>query len=129
MDGATPFMLCTEELATLYHFPTITVKAPLIKKAEAKRAEPPTALPVEFMSGKNFFTPKEEKSAEQPQEIETVGTEPTYKIAESLSGYDFDNNYFEEAFAKDESSIKPRQDTPSSSDSAPEPPDNLPLSR
>ena len=78
---------------------------------------------------KNFFTPKEEKSAEQPQEIETVGTEPTYKIAESLSGYDFDNNYFEEAFAKDESSIKPRQDTPSSSDSAPEPPDNLPLSR
>jgi len=129
MDGATPFMLCTEELATLYHFPTITVKAPLIKKAEAKRAEPPTALPVEFMSGKNFFTPKEEKSAEQPQEIETVGTEPTYKIAESLSGYDFDNNYFEEAFAKDESSIKLRQDTPSSSDSAPEPPDNLPLSR
>ncbi len=41
------FVLNTEELATLYHFPTLTVKAPLVKKIEAKRGEPPVSLPVE----------------------------------------------------------------------------------
>ncbi|MBI4142958.1 hypothetical protein HY480_03735 [Candidatus Uhrbacteria bacterium] len=35
-----------EELATLWHFPTVAVHAPLIRKTEAKRAEPPTGLPV-----------------------------------------------------------------------------------
>jgi len=37
----------SEELATLYHFPVISVKAPLIKKSDAKRAEPPLSLPIE----------------------------------------------------------------------------------
>ncbi len=46
--GATPFYLNTEELATLWHFPTIAIKAPLIKKSESKRAEPPVGLPVTF---------------------------------------------------------------------------------
>ncbi|MFH1253728.1 MAG: hypothetical protein V1664_05390 [Candidatus Uhrbacteria bacterium] len=44
--GATPRILCTEELATLYHFPSIIVKAPLVKKTESRRAEPPVSLPV-----------------------------------------------------------------------------------
>ncbi len=34
-----------EELATLYHFPVITTKAPLIKKTSSKRGEPPIGLP------------------------------------------------------------------------------------
>jgi hypothetical protein len=41
------FIMNTEELATIYHFPTIVVKAPLVKKVEAKRAGPPIGLPVE----------------------------------------------------------------------------------
>jgi hypothetical protein len=45
--GPKPFILNIEEIASLWHFPTETVKAPLIKKTEAKRAEPPFALPVE----------------------------------------------------------------------------------
>lgn len=44
--GANPIWLNAEELATLWHFPTIAVKAPLIKKAEARRAEPPVGLPI-----------------------------------------------------------------------------------
>jgi len=44
--GATPKILCIEELASLWHFPTITIKAPLIKKTEARRAEPPVSLPI-----------------------------------------------------------------------------------
>lgn len=44
--GATQFYLNVEELASLWHFPPITIKAPLIKKAEAKRGEPPVGLPI-----------------------------------------------------------------------------------
>ncbi len=40
------FILNTEELATIYHFPVVKVKAPLVKKADVKKAEPPFALPV-----------------------------------------------------------------------------------
>jgi hypothetical protein len=45
--GAPHFILNTEELATIYHFPMSTVKAPLVKKTESKRAEPPPSLPTE----------------------------------------------------------------------------------
>jgi len=44
--GADPWILNIEELATLWHFPSITVKAPLVKKADAKRSEPPVGLPI-----------------------------------------------------------------------------------
>ncbi|MDO8435480.1 MAG: hypothetical protein Q7S89_02250 [bacterium] len=40
-----PFILNTEELATLYHLPVEMVKAPLMEKSEAKRAPPPFSLP------------------------------------------------------------------------------------
>ncbi|HBL39824.1 TPA: hypothetical protein DDZ10_04115 [Candidatus Uhrbacteria bacterium] len=43
--GGKPFVLNTEELATLWHFPNMYVKAPLIKKTVAKRAEPPVETP------------------------------------------------------------------------------------
>jgi hypothetical protein len=45
-SGGHTFHLNTEELATLWHFPVNQVKAPLVKKTEAKRAEPPIELPV-----------------------------------------------------------------------------------
>ena len=41
-----PFVLNIEELATLWHFPMMSVKAPLVKKSESKKAEPPFSLPV-----------------------------------------------------------------------------------
>ncbi len=43
--GSNPGYFSVEELATLWHFPTIDTKAPLIKKTEAKRAEAPAYLP------------------------------------------------------------------------------------
>lgn len=45
--GGTAFILNTEELATLWHFPAIIVKAPYVSKTVAKRAEPPVQLPLE----------------------------------------------------------------------------------
>ena len=41
------YILNIEELATIWHFPLPFVKAPLVSKASAKRAEPPAGLPIE----------------------------------------------------------------------------------
>lgn len=40
-------VLNIEELATLYHFPSIVVRAPLLKRLGTKKGEPPAGLPVE----------------------------------------------------------------------------------
>lgn len=40
------YVLNTEELATVFHFPTIEVKAPLVPRVEAKKSKPPSGLPV-----------------------------------------------------------------------------------
>jgi len=53
-------VLNIEELATIYHFPVTTVKAPLVKKTEAKKSEPPVALPV-FGSG-NYLRPVQDNA-------------------------------------------------------------------
>jgi len=55
----------TEELASLWHFPTIDIKTPLVKKTEAKKAEPPMSLPYEQEK------PPEERY-KPPEEMETV---------------------------------------------------------
>jgi len=126
-NGSTPFMLSTEELATLYHFPTITVKAPLLKKTEVKKAEPPTALPVESDMAKNFFTPKIKFNPDDSDLTGEAAPEETFKISESLADYDFDSNYFEDKFAKDKSNITPGKTTQEIQDKSAVPPDNLPI--
>ncbi len=40
------FVLNTEELATVYHFPDIGVKSPLLPRIETKKGEPPVGLPI-----------------------------------------------------------------------------------
>jgi len=44
--GTNGYILNTEELATIYHFPVTTVEAPLVKKTGSKKGEPPITLPV-----------------------------------------------------------------------------------
>jgi hypothetical protein len=43
--GNGAYVLNTEELATLWHFPTDAVHAPLIQQTASRRAQPPAALP------------------------------------------------------------------------------------
>lgn len=64
--GSPPFILNIEELATIYHFPTIAVKAPLIRKAESKRAEPPMTLPLEEAEEAPGIKTKEEPKKPEP---------------------------------------------------------------
>lgn len=73
--GSYGFVLNTEELASLWHFPLMTVKAPLLKKTEAKRAEPPISLPVESVHIHN--TPSDRRAAaaakaSPPENLPTV---------------------------------------------------------
>lgn len=42
------FILNIEELATIFHLPSVTVRAPAVPRIEAKRGAPPTTLPVEI---------------------------------------------------------------------------------
>lgn len=41
------FILSIEELATVYHYPIITVETPTLRRAGAKKTEPPAGLPIE----------------------------------------------------------------------------------
>lgn len=49
--GKSGYVLNTEELATLWHFPMSHVATPLLQMAQLKTAEPPSGLPVENLPG------------------------------------------------------------------------------
>ena len=40
------FILNTEELATIYHYPILVVETPTMRRVEAKKSEPPVSLPI-----------------------------------------------------------------------------------
>ncbi|MFH1947161.1 MAG: hypothetical protein ABIJ23_03340 [Candidatus Magasanikbacteria bacterium] len=73
--GSNPFILNTEELATVWHFPMSHVKTPLLQKSQAKSSEPPSGLPVEFIA--DIFEPQI----------------PTLKEKKKTSGYMTDAGY------------------------------------
>jgi hypothetical protein len=86
---AKSFILGSDELATMYHFPQMDVMAPLIKKAETKTVEPPTGLPLEEKLESELFEDSQQKELDQQLQNNEV-------IDLSL-----DNKYFESKFAKD----------------------------
>lgn len=43
----TASILNTEELATVFHFPLVTVEAPMLRRLEVRKGEPPAGLPTE----------------------------------------------------------------------------------
>lgn len=45
-EGRVPFILNTEEIATIYHFPGSVLETPTFKRIDSKKSEPPQKLPV-----------------------------------------------------------------------------------
>lgn len=45
--GGNGFVMSTEEIATMYHFPYASVKSPTLEWTESRKAEPPADLPVQ----------------------------------------------------------------------------------
>ena len=79
--GGTPFVLNIEEMATLWHLPSILEKAPSISKTVAKRAEPPVQLELAEDSVADFMTPAASARME-PLPVEFV--EPSMPSAGSM---------------------------------------------
>ena len=68
--GHKGYVLNTEEIATLWHFPVAeSVKAPLVKKAESKRGEPPHGLPMGGAHGYHKPISKEVREEETPDNL------------------------------------------------------------
>lgn len=65
-----PF-LNIEELATIWHFPVIQVKAPVVKKTESKRAEPPIGLPTGGIPFRPLHAPPGAPPAGPPPNLPT----------------------------------------------------------
>ena len=84
--------LCSEELASLWHFPSINVKAPLLKTTSFKKAAAPVGLP---LAGEMPVMEAPRKITEAMAEKAAV--EPTF---------DYDNDAFEMQFAKDKEAFK-----------------------
>jgi len=87
------YLLNTAELATLFHFPYIEVKAPLIKKIESRRSFAPIGLPVVDSKG-----PVEEEA-------------PVFdtKAKDTAGAIDYDSDYFEKRFAVDKTGEKDKK--------------------
>ena len=101
---AEGFILNAEELATLFHFPiSLVVRAPLVKKVESKKAEPPVNLP------QSFELPVEE-------ELEVEEEEPDYVEA-------FAESEFKEPEIGPEQVIEEEREEKTGK----EPPANLPI--
>lgn len=70
MRGARTYVLNTEELASLWHFPTMTTPSPLVMKAESKKAEPPHILPYTLSRQSRSPEPKTRERTEERAQSE-----------------------------------------------------------
>jgi len=93
MRGSPAKPLCSEELASIWHFPSMYVKAPLLKKTEFRKAAAPVDLPL----------------GEAPAPVAKELKEVMAEKAQVIPTFDYDSDEFEMQFAKDkEAFIKSR---------------------
>lgn len=87
--GHSHFILNIEELASLWHFPSMEISTPMLQKTESKKSEPPFSLPI-------FTETKASASS-------TDDLRKQLRTAKSVD-FDLNNKYFEKKFAKHEDS-------------------------
>lgn len=95
--GTPPVPMTGEELASFWHFPSMDLKAPLLKTTNFTKVAAPGNLP----GGANFEpsapASSEQKTSEEDFAEEKTADQPTF---------DYDSDTFEEQFAKDKKSFK-----------------------
>lgn len=74
--GSSGIILNTEELATLYHFPTEVVKAPMVSRTQSKRASAPVSLPIEG-APRTLRTPVAEEQPKPEEPASNTSSAPT----------------------------------------------------
>lgn len=126
--GGNGFILNTEELATLWHFPNEEVKVPQVKRSDTKLVEPPITLPVESSFREINRPPhvviEEEDEFEQQIPSHQEKTQPEQESQES--------NLPEETELSDvqnrpKVTIEGRQESDSAQPKSISTPDNLPF--
>ncbi|MBI2483050.1 hypothetical protein HYV74_02610 [Candidatus Uhrbacteria bacterium] len=70
--GMPAYVLNTEELASLWHFPTQAVHAPLIMRTDARRAQAPSSLPTTSSSAPSSLPIPDQKSGGPPPQLPVV---------------------------------------------------------
>ena len=106
--GRSWVILNTEELASIWHFPSMYVKAPMVQRTQSKKATPPPTLP---------------GTAVMDQNAVEVGENLRQQLyAPSNTDVDLSNKYYEDRFAKKDTN----EATPPKHKSGP--PSNLPTS-
>ena len=129
-DASGGFVLNSEELATIYHFPMMSVRAPLVKRTGAKKSEPPTTLPIGESGGSSYILPEAPEppgavlESVLPSSEEEAGPGPIPGMSKSNTVDMSQVKYIE---IPDEP--QPEADPPlaEESSSPPEPPPNLPV--
>jgi hypothetical protein len=116
--GGKGFILNTEELASVWHFPTEEIKAPQLKRSDARAVEPPTSLPVESQFGLAESLP-----------TVTVAAEPRSRNEEEAPAeLELEPDADKPKVTLDKAAMAPGQKTDKSgSESMSSPPENLPF--
>lgn len=90
IQGHSYFILNIEELATLWHFPSKFIKAPLLQRTESKKSEAPFSLPL-MPEGEDTGPSKDDLR----KQLETP-------LSDNIN---LDNKYFEKKYAKNDEKI------------------------
>lgn len=93
--GAGGKPLCSEELASLWHFPSMYVKSPMVKKTDFTKISAPVGLPMEPVGLK----PVRKETVHGPQ------ASPISKERKFTPTFDYDSDDFEMQFAKDKAAF------------------------
>jgi hypothetical protein len=102
-----PYMaMSTEELATIFHFPAMDIRAPMLKRTDLVKAEAPLNLPFE----EQRYVEVQPQQQEAPQGIALPWEDSQIHVSDDVEyvrpTFDYDNDEFERRFAVDKKAFE-----------------------
>lgn len=109
--GMPKMKMSTEELATLFHFPSMLIKSPMLKKTELIKSSAPTNLPFEDVIYEESQSEAEVgKASNAATESVLAGLPFADEHAHAPEipqvSFDYDSEYFEKKFAVDKKAFE-----------------------